>query len=180
VGALEVIHCETGEKRYQRGGGWSRPRDRVSRQTWTEGQLGPVSGDQVSSFLAAEFIPGAEGFNQLTKLVPPTPTQAVRGAHWQSWKVDSPLGRALTRGREPTTLDAMEFLNPADSRPAVQDRGPHGRLFSTSMRVARPVRDLSASFNFYVDVLGLDHLAGLRDTTGRRCVCRPTRGRLAH
>jgi hypothetical protein len=67
--------------------------------------------------------------------------------------------------RELTALDAIEFLNPADSPSTVQIVD-HGRLLCTSMRVARPVRDISATFHFYVDILGLDHMGGFERHEG--------------
>jgi catechol 2,3-dioxygenase-like lactoylglutathione lyase family enzyme len=38
------------------------------------------------------------------------------------------------------------------------DDGP--RISPTSMRIARPVREIAASVHFYVDLVGLQHLGG--------------------
>lgn len=40
------------------------------------------------------------------------------------------------------------------------------RLAPTSMRVARPVQAIGASLEFYVEILGLEHLGGFHDHEG--------------
>jgi catechol 2,3-dioxygenase-like lactoylglutathione lyase family enzyme len=74
-------------------------------------------------------------------------------------------GLASVKGEQADNLPAIGFLNLA-IHPLEFWIVDHGRLFSTSMRVARPVRDISASFHFYVDILGLDHLGGFAGHDG--------------